>query len=419
MTGPRGAPSRWWSQAEGNVAEGEIQLLDSRSKLVEVHDRPERIWFQEQLPDGAGRRGTGTGTSACSPARRTPSRPPRASTATSSIARRSRSTSGRGKTCSPRLHQARDQKPEAIMLSWHDGKDWEHRAYWGEDKFTKGKPDTAEPPHDGPAPEGGRVGPAGSPRGGSSTWRAGRSGGWAFTLLGRPVLLAPRGGRARRRTSIGRNWSSPGRSRWQSAGQGAWSGRFPLDRDDALPGRAAQRTGPSEQADEARQGHGDPRTTPRRSCSNGRGRDLVLSTPAKVPAVDRGVRRLRPRRRRRRGPARRLAAGSSAGRSSSTSTPSAATACVATLDLPGMDLKAGEHVRYRVEARDRKGQSAQTQEYVVRIANDGNAADKQLENYDKGQDAFRENLVKLIAEQAKVQETIKAMTAQVRAARRR
>ena len=63
----------------------------------------------------------------------------------------------------------------------------------------------------------------------------------------------------------------------------------------------------------------------------------------------------------------------------------------ASLDLKALDVKAGEHIRYRVEARDRKGQSAQTQEFIIRInAGDGNAADKQLENYEKGQDTFRE-----------------------------
>ena len=84
---------------------------------------------------------------------------------------------------------------------------------------------------------------------------------------------------------------------------------------------------------------------------------------------------------------------------------------LASLDVPAMNLKTGEHVRYRVEARDRKGQSAQTQEFVVRIAADNNAADKQLESFDKSQDTFRENLVKLIAEQAKVEATVKAMAA--------
>ena len=60
----------------------------------------------------------------------------------------------------------------------------------------------------------------------------------------------------------------------------------------------------------------------------------------------------------------------------------------ASLDVPAWNLKAGELLRYRVEARDRKGQSAQTQEYVIRIADDGNAADRQVETFDRNQEGF-------------------------------
>ncbi len=143
------------------------------------------------------------------------------------------------------------------------------------------------------------------------------------------------------------------------------------------------------------------------------GADLVLNAPAKVPLSiaaydDFGLSDIVVL-----GPTRGDSSGGFVGRPiNQLRTPAAgARSALASLDVPAMDLKKGEHIRYRVEARDRKGQSAQTQEFVVRIAADNNAADKQLENYDKGQDAFRENLVKLIAEQAKVQESVKAMTA--------
>lgn len=32
--------------------------------------------------------------------------------------------------------------PQAVMLSWNDGGSWEHRAYWGQDLFEYGKPNT-------------------------------------------------------------------------------------------------------------------------------------------------------------------------------------------------------------------------------------------------------------------------------------
>src|SRR5262249_1109745 len=55
------------------------------------------------------------------------------------------------------------------------------------------------------------------------------------------------------------------------------------------------------------------------------------------------------------------------------------------------------------EARDTKGQTARTPEFVVRIAADPNAADRQLEAFDRAQDPFITRLAQLIAEQKKVQ----------------
>jgi hypothetical protein len=84
---------------------------------------------------------------------------------------------------------------------------------------------------------------------------------------------------------------------------------------------------------------------------------------------------------------------------------------VAALDVPAHKLQPGEHLRYRVEVRDRKGQSAQTQEYVVRIANDQSSADVQLAQFEKNQDTFQEKLVKLIAEQEKISQQVETLEA--------
>jgi hypothetical protein len=35
------------------------------------------------------------------------------------------------------------RRPETIMVEWHDGESWEHRAYWGADSITRGQSDTA------------------------------------------------------------------------------------------------------------------------------------------------------------------------------------------------------------------------------------------------------------------------------------
>jgi len=80
-------------------------------------------------------------------------------------------------------------------------------------------------------------------------------------------------------------------------------------------------------------------------------------------------------------------------------------------DLEPYALKSGEHVRYCVQARDRKGLVAQTPEFVLRLAADANAADKQLATLEKTQDAFQEKLVKLIGEQSKVRQGVEQVAA--------
>ncbi|MBT6789900.1 MAG: DUF1553 domain-containing protein [Verrucomicrobia bacterium] len=45
--------------------------------------------------------------------------------------------------------------PKQIMLQWNDGKSWEHRAFWGEDKIGWGQPNTASRRKLGPLPKPG------------------------------------------------------------------------------------------------------------------------------------------------------------------------------------------------------------------------------------------------------------------------
>jgi hypothetical protein len=94
----------------------------------------------------------------------------------------------------------------------------------------------------------------------------------------------------------------------------------------------------------------------------------------------------------------------------STPNPLKRDAIVASLDLTatGLDLKAGQTLRYRVEVRDRRpdAEPVASKDFAIRIAQDPNAADKLLDRFEKGQDAVRDQLGHLIAEQKKVQEKI-------------
>jgi len=79
---------------------------------------------------------------------------------------------------------------------------------------------------------------------------------------------------------------------------------------------------------------------------------------------------------------------------------------VVTFDLAEEDLQLGQSLTYRVEARDRRGQSATTKDYVIRMADDNNAADRQFTQQTERTETFEEKLAQLISEQKKVEEAV-------------
>ncbi len=407
VTGPESSTVEVVVRAEGDVAEGDIQLLGFRPKKVAVADRTERVWFQERLPEGAGGEGPWKWDF------RLLGRPAHTEPASAGVHGHRFANaktpfpvrSGEHLFVMVYIHP--NQKPDALMLSWHDGKDWEHRAYWGDDRFTEGSAGTASRFRVGPVPAPGEwvrlevpaaaVGLEGKEVKGMGFTLAGGQATWHTAGALPPSHVEKQELYVAETFPVG------------SAGEGLWSGRFPLNRDALYRVELRNELGHPSKPMKPGKVVAIPDNPPQVVLERP-GSDLVLSTPAKVPlsisayddfgladivvSVQRGdsggfvgrpVKRYeRPRR---------------------------SETMLASLDLPAMDLKPGDHVRYRVEARDRKGQSAQTQEFVVRIANDNNAADKQLESFDKNQDTFRENLVKLIAEQAKVEAKVKALEA--------
>jgi hypothetical protein len=82
-----------------------------------------------------------------------------------------------------------------------------------------------------------------------------------------------------------------------------------------------------------------------------------------------------------------------------------------TLNLADFQLQAGEFIRFRVQCRDRKDQIAQTRDYIIRLASEENAADRQLARFEEAQDTFQQRLAQLIAEQTKVSEALEALSA--------
>jgi hypothetical protein len=85
---------------------------------------------------------------------------------------------------------------------------------------------------------------------------------------------------------------------------------------------------------------------------------------------------------------------------------------VFSLDLYPYQMKPGEQVRYYLQARDRKGQTAVTPELSVRMVADENAADRQLARAEKAEDALQEKLRQLIARQTDIHQNVEQMASQ-------
>ena len=81
------------------------------------------------------------------------------------------------------------------------------------------------------------------------------------------------------------------------------------------------------------------------------------------------------------------------------------------VDLAPYELKPGEHLRYCLEARDRKGQTARTVERLIRISSDKHAAERQEDRFEKKQDSLQEKLRKLIAQQEKLGQKMEQLAA--------
>jgi hypothetical protein len=411
VTGPEGSLVEVVASVDGDVSEGEIQLFKSRSKQIEVLDRPERIWFQERLPLGAAAGGRWDWDLKLL-ARPAHTEPPAAGMHGHQFSNAAVPFPVRkGENLFAMVYINPDQKPEGIMLHWHDGASWEHRAYWGEDKFPQGKPDSPSKRKMGPLPPAGQwvrlEVPAAQVDLEDKTIR-----GMDFTLFGGQCFWH-RAGTVPPSHVAGQELVVATTFPMQSSGQGRWAGQFPLERDTLyrveLRNELKYANKPMKPGKATAIPDNPPQVVVERP-----GTDIVLSEPAKVPLAiasydDFGLADVLVS-------VQKGDSGGFVGRPvKKFERPTRNESFTTALDLKAMDLKAGDLIRYRVEARDRKGQTAQTREYVIRIAADNNAADKALANFEKGQDTFRENLVKLIAEQAKVQETVKAMEAKYEA----
>ena len=438
VTGPETSAVELQVKSEGDVAEAEIQLLEVAWEKADVSERDERIWFESKIPEGAVAEGNWQWDNEklkC-PAH---TEPP-----AGGVHGHRFHTAPVGFQVEPGeslfawVYLPPDQRPETLMLEWHDGQNWEHRAYWGDDKIGVGQPNTTSRQPMGPLPKSGewvrlevparQVGLDGKAIKGMSFTLSGGQANWnkagalppatrdqrrlvvkqTFPLALSPLPPGEGQGEGRGGDSVAKgDGASPPRSVGATLPQsGLWSGSFPLLGEGLY--RVELRNElkyPNQTMKEAKYA-AIPDTPPQVTIERP-GTDIVLSQPKKLPLTiaaydDFALKHLRVLVQR----------GDSGFREKTHKKfdkQVRGETVLVPLDLASFDLKPGEYVRYRAQVEDRKGQVAETQDFTVRIAADGNSADQQLARFEQGQDTFTQKLAQLIAEQAKVKETVEKL----------
>ncbi|MBC8356285.1 MAG: hypothetical protein H8E66_30265 [Planctomycetes bacterium] len=407
VIGPQGSTVEVSVDVQGDASEGEIELLEQRVSMVEVHDRRERVWFIDEMPTGAKKQGNWQLDAEMigSPGH---TDPPNAAAHAHGFERAPTPFEVlTGESLIAYVYLDPAQMPESVMLKFHDGKNWEHRAFWGADKIGEGKVDTPSRHHVGDLPAGGKlvrlevpanaVDMEGQRIHGISFAMFGGKGAWGAT-----GSLPPAKRRVTEFVATESFLLSPQSSLPDAESQSTkWSGKLPLERDGfyrvVLRNRLKY---PNRQMDE-----GELTAVPDNSPQvviERPAKDLVISEPIKVPvyitAYDdfglddvtlsfqmpdsstfqgRKIRHYEP--------------------------PKQNDHAIATIDLAAEGLQLNQTLRYRIEVRDTKGQSVTTEDRTIRIANDNNAADKQFARYQEKTESLQEKLEQLVEEQAKVE----------------
>ncbi len=432
--GPVGSDIEVFVDVAGDVVTGEIQLLSPVTKMKPIEDRKERVWFESTLPEGARAEGNWQWDHTLK-FRVAHTEPPAAgphghlfhSTKT-------------GFEIQPGDHLftyvfiVPGQVPEEIMVQWHDGTNWEHRAFWGADIIQAGAVNSPSRFRAGELPAAGEWVLLDIPAS-AVDLEGKRIHGMSFQLFGgqakfnragtidpaelpeRSYIVEWRYPMSRAEDSADESPAAPHVSNASTpqrlnALTSRWSGHIPLTRDTLYRIELKNELGYANK--EMKEGKltaipdGPPQVILERP-----GSDLVISEPQKIPLVvraydDFGLSDV----------ALSIQKGDSGGFVGSPikvyEDPVRNDSVVAGLDLKPHLQKPGDFVRYRVQARDRKGQIAQTQEFVVKLADDANAADKQLASLEKQYDSFQQKLIQLIAQQSKITESVDKMAGKER-----
>jgi len=405
VTGPEASQVEVRVATAGDVYEGQIELLDAHIQQVEVADRVERVWFAEALPDGANPEGVWEWDL------RLLARPAHTDPAATGLHRHLFQNVHKpfalkaGESLFAMVYVVPGQVPETIMLEWTDGAGWDHRAFWGEDKIGWGKPNTASRHHMGAIPPAGEWTRLEVPAAAVDLEQKALRG-MAFTLFGGQCIWHRTGSipaRYREERELVVKSTVP----LAQVGSNEWGGRFPL-----------LGTGFYRVALKNEIGHASPTMqegryvaipdAPPQIVIDRPGPELLLSHPVKVPVSvsvydDFGLAKV----------VLSLQKPGEGGFESRPivrySQPTQTDQFLHSLDLPAWDLKPGDTVRFRLEAHDRKEQSRSSPEFVIRIQDSPQAADKQLDAFQKQQESLQQKFDKLVNDQAQVQDKLQQL----------
>jgi hypothetical protein len=410
VTGPEEGQVEVQVATAGQVARGEIQLLKTVQHREAVTERIERVWFAEAIPEGAHAEGAwewnlrlllrNAHTDAAQPGlhRHLFHNAPKPHVVRT------------GENLFAHVYIVPELVPETIMLEWHDGQNWEHRAYWGADKIAFGQPDTPSRRRLGDIPPAGEWTRLEIPA--DLVGLAGKSlKGMAFSLFGGQAIWH-RSGTLPGEFRIVEELTVAERLPLSQLGSDLWGGRFPLVGTGKYRVELQNSLGHASQPMDEAAYVAIPDKPPQILVGRP-GVDLTLSKPVRIPVAisaydDLALAKL-------------TLAIQPPGVTGFESRPIVrfdpgvtTDDRLYTLDLEQFGMKPGDVLKYRLEAHDRKEQSRSTQEFTIRIQNDANAADKKLEAFEKQQEQLAQKFEKLVNDQQRIAERLKELREQNR-----
>ncbi len=406
IIGPEGGDIEVTVQAEGNVAVAELQPLKAGMAKIAPRDQVERVWFEDSIPDGATDGGTWQHVKKDKHASHTE---PYAMGPHGHWFQNDPTgfTVQPGEVLFAYVQIDPQAPPDEIFLQWNDGKTWDHGAYWGVDLIREGKSGTpSRCPVDRVPHAGGWV------RLEAPAAKVGVEGktlhGMAFKLSGGQCWWGKSGAvRLEQPTFVPDETlhSFP----MKSDGSGRWVGRVPLLGNGQFRPQLRNEQGDAN-TDVQELHYSAIKDQPPQVVLPRPGAELSLSKPHATPLTilafdDYGLADVKVFYRddvKQPFQSRVLRHFDQPERSQTV---------VASL-TESEALKPGAPLHYYIQASDRKGQTARTPDAVVYLRDDANAADKQEEAFDKTQDTFRDRLLKMIAEQKKVQTQVEKLTGQ-------